>query len=109
MEDIDDDLSAKDVHLVKTCDMEIAEEYGIETYPAVVYFENGIPFLYPGMFEISSFSKFKMNEVNLCHFVCLKKYLVHKSAWGHLIKGASINCVDNQRGEKGQSNVNHAT
>ena len=59
MEDIDDDLSAKDVHLVKTCDMEIAEEYGIETYPAVVYFENGIPFLYPGMFEISSFSKFK--------------------------------------------------
>ena len=34
--------------MVKTCDMEIAEEYGIEKFPSIVYFENGIPYLYPG-------------------------------------------------------------
>ena len=38
--------------MVKTCDMEIAEEYGIEKFPSIVYFENGIPYLYPGTFKI---------------------------------------------------------
>ena len=48
LEQIDDDLSTRGVHMVKTCDMEIAEEYGIEKFPSIVYFENGIPYLYPG-------------------------------------------------------------
>ena len=38
--------------MVKTCDMEIAEEYGIEKFPSIVYFENGIPYLYPGTLKI---------------------------------------------------------
>ena len=49
LEEIDDELSARNVNMVKTCDLEIAEEYGIDVQPALVYFENGIPFLYPGM------------------------------------------------------------
>ena len=52
LEQIDDDLSTRGVHMVKTCDMEIAEEYGIEKFPSIVYFENGIPYLYPGTFKI---------------------------------------------------------
>ena len=38
--------------MVKTCDLEIAEEYGIDVQPALVYFENGIPFLYPGKYTV---------------------------------------------------------
>ena len=36
--------------MVKISDMETSEEYGIENLPAVVYFENGIPFVYMGIF-----------------------------------------------------------
>ena len=32
--------------MVKTSDIETAEDYGIEDSPALVYFENGIPYLY---------------------------------------------------------------
>lgn len=48
LETIDDDLSARGVNMVKISDMETAEDYGIEDLPAVVYFENGIPFVYMG-------------------------------------------------------------
>ena len=34
--------------MVKISDSETAEEYGIEDLPTVVYFENGIPFVYMG-------------------------------------------------------------
>ena len=46
MESINDELDVRKVQLVKTCDIETAEDYGIEDAPALVYFENGIPFLY---------------------------------------------------------------
>ena len=46
METINDELDVRKVQLVKTCDIETAEDYGIEDAPALVYFENGIPFLY---------------------------------------------------------------
>ena len=58
LETIDDDLSARDVNMVKISDLETAEEYGIEDLPAVVYFENGIPFVYMGMYEIISKTDF---------------------------------------------------
>ena len=32
----------------KISDLETAEDYGIEDLPTVVYFENGIPFVYMG-------------------------------------------------------------
>ena len=34
--------------MVKISDMETAEDYGVEDLPTVVYFENGIPFVYMG-------------------------------------------------------------
>ena len=50
LETIDDDLSARGVNMVKISDMETAEDYGVEDLPTVVYFENGIPFVYMGNF-----------------------------------------------------------
>ena len=32
----------------KISDLETAEDYGIEDLPTVVYFENGLPFVYMG-------------------------------------------------------------
>ena len=39
------------IQLVKTSDIEAANDYGInrETLPVAVYFENGIPSIIPGM------------------------------------------------------------
>ena len=49
LETVDDELTAHGVNMVKTSDMTIAEEYGVdEVIPEIVYFENGIPSLYPG-------------------------------------------------------------
>ena len=40
--------------MIKTSDLGIAEEYGVdEVVPEIVYFENGIPSLYPGESNIS--------------------------------------------------------
>ena len=36
------------VRVIKTDDKEIAEEYGITDFPAVVYFENKDPSIYDG-------------------------------------------------------------
>ena len=38
--------------MVKISDMETAEDYGVEDLPTVVYFENGIPFVYMGNSQI---------------------------------------------------------
>ena len=37
------------IQLVKTSDIEAANDYGIITLPVAVYFENGIPSIIPGM------------------------------------------------------------
>lgn len=50
LETVDDELTAHGVNMVKTSDLVVAEEYGVdEVIPEIVYFENGIPSLYPGM------------------------------------------------------------
>ena len=49
LETIDDNLDKNEAHLVKTSDLNAAEEYGVlEDLPTIVYFENGIPSLYGG-------------------------------------------------------------
>ena len=49
LETVDDELTAHGVNMVKTSDLVVAEEYGVdEVIPEIVYFENGIPSLYPG-------------------------------------------------------------
>ena len=58
LETVDAKLTSHGVNMIKTSDLGIAEEYGVdEVVPEIVYFENGIPSLYPG-------------ESN----ICLKKY-----------------------------------
>ena len=50
-ENIDSDLTELNVEMVKTSELQVAQEYGIDgqELPEIVYFENGIPSLYPGM------------------------------------------------------------
>jgi len=52
LEEIDDDLDEVGIMFVKLDDEKEAAEYGIETFPTLVVFENGIPNLYDGSFEI---------------------------------------------------------
>ena len=58
LETVDDELTAHGVNMVKTSDLVVAEEYGVdEVIPEIVYFENGIPSLYPGKeHNISNFA-----------------------------------------------------
>ncbi|CAG0916199.1 unnamed protein product, partial [Notodromas monacha] len=48
LENIDDDCDGKGIQFVKIGDAETAREYGIDEFPALVYFENEIPSLYDG-------------------------------------------------------------
>ncbi|XP_015123267.1 uncharacterized protein LOC107045483 isoform X2 [Diachasma alloeum] len=48
LENIDDDCDEHDIAFVKIDDDEEAKEYGIDTLPALVLFERGIPHLYDG-------------------------------------------------------------
>nr|XP_045619933.1 uncharacterized protein LOC123771446 isoform X12 [Procambarus clarkii] len=48
LENIDDELDAQGIHIVKIADDVAAREYGIEDTPSLVYFENEIPSLYDG-------------------------------------------------------------
>jgi len=51
LEEIDDDLDEVGIMFVKLDDEKEAAEYGIESFPTLVVFENGIPNLYDGAFE----------------------------------------------------------
>lgn len=51
LEEIDDDLDEVGIMFVKLDDETEAAEYGIETFPTLVVFENGIPNLYDGSFD----------------------------------------------------------
>ena len=53
LETVDEALNAHGINMVKTSDLDVAEEYGVdEVFPEIVYFENGIPSLYPGKLNI---------------------------------------------------------
>lgn len=51
LELIDDECDALGITFVKIDNMDEAEEYGIESMPALLYFEKGIPTLYEGRLE----------------------------------------------------------
>lgn len=51
LEKIDDDCDKHGIQFVKIDDDGVAEEYGIDALPAVVYFEKGIPNVYDGDLE----------------------------------------------------------
>lgn len=49
LEHIDDESDKAGIPLVRSESKEIADNYGI-TMPALVYFEGGVPTIYPGIF-----------------------------------------------------------
>lgn len=48
LENIDDDTDRQGIHFVKTTDLNIATNYGVTEFPAVIYFENQVPSIYEG-------------------------------------------------------------
>lgn len=48
LENIDDDCDRHGITFVKTRDFSVAEQYGVHDYPALVYFEGGIPNVFEG-------------------------------------------------------------
>lgn len=48
LENIDDDCDRHGITFVKTKDFPVAEQYGVHEYPALVYFEDGIPNVFEG-------------------------------------------------------------
>lgn len=50
LENIDDDCDRHGITFVKTQDFGIAENYGVADFPALVYFENGIPNVFEGKY-----------------------------------------------------------
>lgn len=49
LENIDDDCDRHGITFVKTKDFSVAEQYGVHDYPALVYFESGIPNVFEGL------------------------------------------------------------
>lgn len=48
LENIDDDLEKEGIVLVRLDDDKEAKKYGIDSLPAIVYFEEEIPAIYEG-------------------------------------------------------------
>jgi len=48
LEAIDDDCDREGVSVVKVDDKEFAAGHGVMSFPALVYFEHGVPNVYPG-------------------------------------------------------------
>ena len=48
LENIDDDVERQKIKMAKTTDAAFAEEVGVEKYPALVFFKDGVPNLYEG-------------------------------------------------------------
>jgi len=48
LKNIDDDVERQKIQMLKTTDASFAEEVGVESYPALVFFKEGVPNLYEG-------------------------------------------------------------
>ncbi|XP_058053282.1 uncharacterized protein LOC131205271 isoform X2 [Anopheles bellator] len=51
LENIDDDCDRHGILFVKTDDISIAEHYGINEYPVLVYFEDNVPNVFEGLLD----------------------------------------------------------
>lgn len=50
LETIDDDTDDHGIQFVKSNDVKLAHEIGIFSFPALVYYETGVPIMYDGEF-----------------------------------------------------------
>lgn len=51
LETIDDDTDKYGIQFVKSNDVKLAHEIGIFAFPALVYYETGVPIMYDGKFN----------------------------------------------------------
>lgn len=51
LERVDDECDLYGIHMVKILDPQLAKRYSIKTFPALVYFRNGNPLLYEGLWR----------------------------------------------------------
>lgn len=50
LENIDDDTDKHGIQFVKSNDVKLAHEIGIFAFPALVYYETGVPIMYDGKY-----------------------------------------------------------
>lgn len=50
LETIDDDTDKHHIQFVKTNDVKLAHEIGVFAFPALVYYETGVPIMFDGKF-----------------------------------------------------------
>lgn len=63
METIDDDTDKHHIQFVKTNDVKLAHEIGVFSFPALVYYETGVPIMFDGKkIEIITSNKY-LNEI----------------------------------------------
>lgn len=54
LETIDDDTDKHNIQFVKTNDVKLAHEIGVFSFPALIYYETGVPIMFDG----------ELNELN---------------------------------------------
>lgn len=64
LETIDDDADDHGIQFVKSKDSKLASEIGIFSFPALVYYETGVPIMYDGKLWVYVF----------CFYFTLKRY-----------------------------------
>ena len=52
LEEIDDEADEHGIHLVTTEEIDLANRYGITTFPTLAFFRNQEPLIYKGKFKI---------------------------------------------------------
>lgn len=52
LETIDDDTDKHNIQFVKTNDVKLAHEIGVFSFPALIYYETGVPIMFDGKHKI---------------------------------------------------------
>ena len=64
LETIDDDTDKHGIQFVKSNDAKLAAEIGIFSFPALVYYETGVPIMYDGKPTFNTFFPLPFNYCN---------------------------------------------
>jgi len=62
LENIDDDTDKHGIQFVKSKDSKLASEIGIFSFPALVYYETGVPIMYDGKCSFAFLCKKKTKK-----------------------------------------------
>lgn len=69
LETIDDETDEHGIQFVKSNDVKLAHEIGIFAFPALVYYETGVPIMYDGMLKNVFFLCNYFQKLFLSHFL----------------------------------------